>query len=316
MKIVGYGKGLPNKIVTNDDLSKYVETSDEWIVQRTGIKERRISDVNTSDLATIAAKNAILDAGIDASEIDLIICATMTPDMYTPSVACLVQKNLGLNNGNVSAFDINAACTGFIYALKVADSLLSKTCKKALVIGSETMSKLIDFTDRNTCILFGDGAGAVIVEYDGENSYFHTGSSGNDEVLYAKGALLNSEMNIKEVSGDFLVMNGKEVFKFAIKAMEDSIVKILEDSNTSVDDISLIIPHQANQRIIANVSKRMGISEDKFFMDLEKYGNTSAASIAIALCEAKEESKVKKNDSVILVGFGAGLTWGSALIKL
>lgn len=313
MKILGYGKSLPNKIVSNDDLSKLVETSDEWIIQRTGIRNRRISDVNTSVLASQAAIEAINDAQIDKDDIDLIICATMTADNATPSVACLVQKELGLENA--TAFDINGACTGFIYALKVVEGLLKLNHKKALVIGSEVMSKVIDFTDRNTCILFGDGAGAVVVE-KGEDAYFFTKSKGNFDVLYAEGTSLNTDLDVKEITGGFLYMDGREVFKFAIRAMEEAILKVLEEANLTIDDIDMIIPHQANQRIINNVAKRMKIDESKFFMNLEEYGNTSAASVAIALTEAKKQNVIKEKDKVILVGFGAGLTWGSTLIEI
>ncbi|MGB4613313.1 MAG: beta-ketoacyl-ACP synthase III [Erysipelotrichaceae bacterium] len=313
MKILGYGKSLPNKIVSNDDLSKLVETSDEWIIQRTGIRNRRISDVNTSVLASQAALEAINDAQIDKDDIDLIICATMTADNATPSVACLVQKELGLENA--TAFDINGACTGFIYALKVVEGLLKLNHKKALVIGSEVMSKVIDFTDRNTCILFGDGAGAVVVE-KGEDAYFFTKSKGNFDVLYAEGTSLNTDLDVKEITGGFLYMDGREVFKFAIRAMEEAILKVLEEANLTIDDIDMIIPHQANQRIISNVAKRMKIDESKFFMNLEEYGNTSAASVAIALTEAKKQNVIKEKDKVILVGFGAGLTWGSTLIEI
>lgn len=313
MKILGYGKSLPNKIVRNDDLSKLVETSDEWIIQRTGIRNRRISDVNTSVLASQAALEAINDAQIDKDDIDLIICATMTADNATPSVACLVQKELGLENA--TAFDINGACTGFIYALKVVEGLLKLNHKKALVIGSEVMSKVIDFTDRNTCILFGDGAGAIVVE-KGEDAYFFTKSKGNFDVLYAEGTSLNTDLDVKEITGGFLYMDGREVFKFAIRAMEEAILKVLEEANLTIDDIDMIIPHQANQRIISNVAKRMKIDESKFFMNLEEYGNTSAASVAIALTEAKKQNVIKEKDKVILVGFGAGLTWGSTLIEI
>lgn len=313
MKILGYGKSLPNKIVSNDDLSKLVETSDEWIIQRTGIRNRRISDVNTSVLASQAALEAINDAQIDKDDIDLIICATMTADNATPSVACLVQKELGLENA--TAFDINGACTGFIYALKVVEGLLKLNHKKALVIGSEVMSKIIDFTDRNTCILFGDGAGAVVVE-KGEDAFFFTKSKGNFDVLYAEGTSLNTDLDVKEITGGFLYMDGREVFKFAIRAMEEAILKVLEEANLTIDDIDMIIPHQANQRIISNVAKRMKIDESKFFMNLEEYGNTSAASVAIALTEAKKQNVIKEKDKVILVGFGAGLTWGSTLIEI
>ena len=237
----------------------------------------------------------------------------MTADNATPSVACLVQKELGLENA--TAFDINGACTGFIYALKVVEGLLKLNHKKALVIGSEVMSKVIDFTDRNTCILFGDGAGAVVVE-KGEDAYFFTKSKGNFDVLYAEGTSLNTDLDVKEITGGFLYMDGREVFKFAIRAMEEAILKVLEEANLTIDDIDMIIPHQANQRIISNVAKRMKIDESKFFMNLEEYGNTSAASVAIALTEAKKQNVIKEKDKVILVGFGAGLTWGSTLIEI
>lgn len=315
MKILGYGKVVPRKIVTNDDLSKFVETSDEWIFQRTGIRERRISDENTSELAYRSAFEAIENSNIDKNEIDLIVCATMTPDNFTPSVACMVQEKLGLGD-NVTAFDVNAACTGFVFALKIVASMFNTYHKKALIIGCETLSKIINFEDRNTCVLFGDGAGAIVVEKDEKNEEFYTCSLGNDKDLIAENVEINFEMKNKVLKSGFLKMNGKEVFKFAINVVEKSINKILDMNNLKIEDINLIIPHQANQRIINNVAKKFNISNDKFFVNLEKYGNTSAASIPMALCEAFESKKITKGDKVILVGFGGGLTWGSTIIEI
>lgn len=315
MKILGFGKAVPRKIVTNDDLSKFVETSDEWIFQRTGIRERRISDENTSELAYRSAVDAIKNSNIDKNEIDLIVCATMTPDNFTPSVACMVQEKLGLGD-NVTAFDVNAACTGFVYALKIVASMLNTYHKKALIIGCETLSKIINFEDRNTCVLFGDGAGAIVVEKDEKNEEFYTCSLGNDKDLIAENVGMNFEMKNKVLKSGFLKMDGKEVFKFAINVVEKSINKILDMNNLKIEDINLIIPHQANQRIISNVAKKFNISNDKFFVNLEKYGNTSAASIPMALCEAFESKKITKGDKVILVGFGGGLTWGSTIIEI
>ena len=315
MKILGFGKAVPRKIVTNDDLSKFVETSDEWIFQRTGIRERRISDENTSELAYRSAVEAIENSNIDKNEIDLIVCATMTPDNFTPSVACMVQEKLELGD-NVTAFDVNAACTGFVYALKIVASMLNTYHKKALIIGCETLSKIINFEDRNTCVLFGDGAGAIVVEKDEKNEEFYTCSLGNDKDLIAENVGMNFEMKNKVLKSGFLKMDGKEVFKFAINVVEKSINKILDMNNLKIEDINLIIPHQANQRIISNVAKKFNISNDKFFVNLEKYGNTSAASIPMALCEAFESKKITKGDKVILVGFGGGLTWGSTIIEI
>lgn len=315
MKILGYGKAVPRKIVTNDDLSKFVETSDEWIFQRTGIRERRISDENTSELAYRSAFEAIKNSNINKNEIDLIVCATMTPDNFTPSVACMVQEKLGLGD-NVTAFDVNAACTGFVFALKIVASMLNTYHKRALVIGCETLSKIINFEDRNTCVLFGDGAGAIVVEKDEKNEEFYTCSFGNDKDLVAENVEMNFEMKNKVLKSGFLKMNGKEIFKFAINVIEKSIDNILDRTNLKLEDIKLIIPHQANQRIISNVAKKLNVDNNKFFVNLEKYGNTSAASVPMALCEAFESKKITKGDKVILVGFGGGLTWGSTIIEI
>ncbi len=315
MKILGFGKAVPKKVVTNDDLSKFVETSDEWIFQRTGIRERRISDENTSELAYRSAVDAIKNSNIDKNEIDLIVCATMTADNYTPSVACMVQEKLGLGE-NVTAFDVNAACTGFVFALKIVASMLNTYHKKALVIGCETLSRIINFEDRNTCVLFGDGAGAIVVEKDEKNEEFYTCSLGNDKVLIAENVEMNFEMKNKVLKSDFLKMEDRKSFKFAINAVEKSINNILDMTNLTLEDIKLIIPHQANQRIINNVAKKLNVSNDKFFVNLEKYGNTSAASIPMAFCEAFELNEIAKGDKVILVGFGGGLTWGSTIIEI
>lgn len=315
MKFLGYGKYLPKKVLDNESLTNLVDTSDEWIVQRTGIKERRIAEENTSDLAYYAALEALENANIPKEDIDLIICATSTPDNNLPSTACLVQKKLGLTN-NVTAFDVNAACTGFIYALKIASGLLATFHKKALVIGCEVMSKIIDYKDRSTCILFGDGAGAVVVEKNEKVLPFYIETTGNDDHLISKGIELNTKLENKAVLGDFLYMNGTEVFKFALDVLEKSIKKILEKENLKLEDIKLFIPHQANIRMITHIARKLKLPLEKFFINIDKYGNTSAASIPIALCEAIKSKNLQKGDKVLLVGFGAGLTWGSTIIEI
>lgn len=313
MKILGYGKALGDQIVTNDALSQIVDTSDEWIVQRTGIKQRHISSVETSELAYQSAIEALKNANLNSNQIDLIVVATITPDYITPSVANLLQNKLNISKP-IMAFDINAACSGFIYALQVAESLLQNQFSKALVVGCEVMSKIIDFSDRNTCILFGDGAGAVVIEKSDKMNAYYTKSKGDIEALSAKAMPLNNHLNNKLLTAGFLQMNGREVFKFACNAIEESIHAILEMNQLTQDDIALIIPHQANQRIIDFVAKKMNIEPTKMFTNLHLYGNTSAASVAIALAEAKQSLPL--NSKVILVGFGAGLTWGSTIITI
>ncbi len=313
MRILGYGKKIPEKVVTNFDLEQQIDTSDEWIVQRTGIKQRYISDVETSELAYECALDALNNAKINKDEIDLIVVATITADYITPSVACLVQEKLGISKP-IMAFDINAACSGFVYALHIAESLLHSQYKKALVIGVETMSRIIDFKDRNTCILFGDGAGAVIIEKSDTMNLYSCKSVGNKDYLYAKSFGLNNELKQRSLNAEFLKMDGKEVFKFACNAMEESINEILALNGLTIDEIDLIIPHQANKRIIDYVGKKIKVSADKLFVNVEKYGNTSAASIAIALCEAIQQ--FPKNSKVLLVGFGAGLTYASTIITI
>ena len=320
-KIIGFGLYTPKNLVENERLQEFLETSDEWIRSRTGIERRYISlDENTSDLAVEASKKALNQAGLSAEEIDLIIVATVTPDNFTPSTACIVQDKLGAKNA--WAFDINAACTGFIYALKLGRSLIrSGEANNALIIGAETLSKALNWEDRGSCVLFGDGAGATVLTSTEEDcgikcvNVKSDGSKGDSLVI--QGLPLNSPFKDgREVSKNYINMNGREIFKFATKVMEESIVEILEKENIKIEDISAIIPHQANLRIIDYVVKRLGIPREKFVTNLQNYGNTSGASIPIALCESINEGNLKKGDNIIMVGFGGGLTWGAALIKL
>lgn len=318
LRILGYGKAFPDRIVNNDDLSKIVDTNDEWIVQRTGIKERRIGDVGASDLATKASLMALDRAGLKPEDIDLIICSTVTPDFITPSVACMVQKKLGIAEESVMAMDVNAACTGFIFALKTASALLNAFHKRALVIGTETLSRVLNFSDRSTCILFGDAAGALVLEKTDTDKemFFYTNCRGEESSLSIKGFESNPDLKTKEIKTGCVEMHGNEVFKFALRANEDAIEHVLQESGYHIDDISLIIPHQANFRIIDAIARRMKQPLDKFFINLDKYGNTSSASIASALCEADEAGLIKEGEKLLLVGFGGGFTWGACLIEL
>lgn len=320
-KMIGFGLYTLKNLVENERLQEFLETSDEWIRTRTGIERRYISlDENTSDLAVEASKKALSQARLSAEEIDLIIVATVTPDNFTPSTACIVQDKLGAKNA--WAFDINAACTGFIYALKLGRSLIrSGEANNALIIGAETLSKALNWEDRGSCVLFGDGAGATVLTSTEEDcgikcvNVKSDGSKGDSLVI--QGLPLNSPFKDgREVSENYINMNGREIFKFATKVMEESIVEILEKENIKIEDIAAIIPHQANLRIIDYVVKRLGIPREKFITNLQNYGNTSGASIPIALCESIDEGNLKKGDNIIMVGFGGGLTWGAALIKL
>ena len=319
-KIIGVGKYLPDNIVTNDYLSTIVETSDEWITTRTGMKERRISNgEDTTDLAVNAAKNALEDAGISAEEIDLIIVATTTPDSLIPCIACRVQNEIGAVNA--AAFDLTAACSGLIYGLNIGKNFIfSGQLKKVLVIGSEVLSKIIDWTDRNTCVLFGDGASALVLaeskDIEGLKSV-HIGSDGSKGKYLTCSAikLENIFVNDKEGYDNKVRMNGKEIFKFAVNVISDSIKQILEENKLSMDDIKYVVCHQANSRIIEFAAKRLNADINKFYMNMEKYGNTSSASIGIALDDIVKAGMLKKGDKVIIAGFGGGLTWGSALIE-
>lgn len=320
----GIGSYTPEKILTNDDLSKIVDTSDEWIVSRTGIRERRVASENQtcSDLGVEAAKSALDDAGMEASEIDMILVATITPDMLFPSTACLVQKKLGLQN--IPCLDLEAACTGFVYALDVGTSLLRSNhrLRNILIIGAEKISSFIDWEDRSTCVLFGDGAGAAVLSRseEAEVGVLDTllGADGSNPELLNLPAGGTSQPTSTETLANkqhFLKMNGREVFKFASRVMVQASNDILLRNNLSVSDVDLIIPHQANIRILENACKSMGIPMDQFFINLDRYGNTSAASVPIALNEAYRAGRVHPGDLILCVAFGAGLTWGSALLK-
>ena len=324
--IAGTGSYTPAKVVTNDDLAKIVDTSDDWIRTRSGISQRRFAAQNetVSDMSCIAAQRAINVAKIKNKEIDLIIVATMTPDMPFPSTACLVQSKLKLPG--ITAFDIQAACSGFVYALNVAYSMLrSGNFKNALVIGSDKMSGILDFQDRNTCVLFGDGAGAVVLSAktiaDDHPAGILGGLEGSDgsnpDLLQQPGGGSAIPASIESVSNrrHFVKMNGKEIFKLAVRIMGQASIDIVERFGYTSDDLDLVVPHQANIRIIESLAKRLNISMDKFYNNLQHYGNTSAASIPIALDEAVRNGNVKPGNLVLLVAFGAGLTWGSTLIK-
>lgn len=323
IKIKGYGAYLPPLVVTNDDMSKLVETNDEWIVSRTGIKERRISEgEDTSSIAQKAARLALERANIKGEEIDLIVVATITPDCYTPSVACVVQKELGAKNA--LAFDINAACSGFIFGLEVAVSLMKSNCnyKKALVIGAETLSKIMNWEDRSTCVLFGDGGGAVVLSSEELESTkclaFHSKSEGEKGSALVSQArdVINPFVKDPIKKYGYVSMDGGAVFKFATKAIISSVKKVLEECNLSLDDVDYIVPHQANYRIIDYAAKKLKVGSEKFYLNVDKVGNTSSASIPIALNEMFEKNMLTEGKKIVLVGFGGGLTYGAVLIEL
>lgn len=320
--ISGIGSYVPDKVLTNDDLSKMVDTSHEWIISRTGIEERRIAPTNmaTSDLSTEAARKALEDAKLKPEEIDLIIVATITPDYSFPSTACIVQKNIGAVNA--AAFDLNAGCTGFVYGLSTgANFIKAGIYKKVLVIGGEALSKIINWEDRNTCVLFGDGAGACILERC-EEGYgilaYELGADGdNHESLIQPGGGSREPASVESLANNLhhIQMDGKEVFKFAVRAMERSSMSVLNMANMDRDDLDFLVPHQANIRIIDSARKKLNLPEEKVYVNLNKYGNMSSASIPVALDEAIKSQRIKKGDSVLLVAFGAGLTWGSIILR-
>lgn len=319
--IIGTGSCLPKRVLSNHDLEKMVETNDEWIRSRTGISTRRISGAGeeTYRLATSAARKAMEMAQVTADEIDLIIVATMTSHMVMPSCGCFVQKEIGANNA--FAWDLNAACSGFLYSLDTAAKhVLVDQDKTVLVIGAETLSSRTNWEDRNTCILFGDGAGAAVFRYEDNDrgvigtQLFSDGSLWKLLYLHSSPSC-NPEILQPDNPGPYMLMAGQEVFKHAVRAMEKAVKKLLEKENVSVDDISLMIPHQANIRILKKLMSRLGISQEKVFINVQKYGNTSAASIPIALDEANREGLLKKGDIVLLCSFGGGFTWGAGLLK-
>ncbi|MGL4345265.1 MAG: beta-ketoacyl-ACP synthase III [Cellulosilyticaceae bacterium] len=316
VKITGVGKATPKTTITNDDLSRFMDTSDEWIRSRTGIGSRCISNgETTSDLAISAAREALADADIDPALIDRIIVATISPNYVMPSTACIVQSAIGAVNA--TAFDISAACSGFVFGARLAtEAIMTGACKHVLVIGAEVLSKTVDWTDRSTCVLFGDGAGAAIFSYHHENHILKAYSGSNGDlgmVLTLPGKPLNNCLAHQEVDNPHMYMDGREVYKFATTVVPISIMKVLEDTPYTLDDIACVILHQANARIMDSVAKKLGTDSEKFYKNVHQYGNTSAASIPIALAEAK--AKLKPGDKVILCGFGGGLTWGSMLIE-
>lgn len=322
--VLGLGISIPKKVITNSDLEQMVNTSDEWILKRTGISERKILEMDEPayKLGAEAAKMAIEDSGLTPEDIDLIIVTTETPDYLTPSTSCIIQSLIGASKA--AAFDLNAACSGFMYGLTVAKQFLEtgfNGYKNILVIGCEGLSKVVDYEDRASCILFGDGAGAMVIGrveegYGILSSYMGADGSLGHNITMPCCYINETDKSVREHENKrVLWMNGSEVFKFAVRVMEQSTRWVLDDKNISLDDVSLIIPHQANIRIIEGAGKRLEVPSEKIYSNLHKYGNTSSASIPIALYEVIQDGLVKKGDNLVLVGFGGGLTWGSILLR-
>ncbi|WP_274361520.1 beta-ketoacyl-ACP synthase III [Paenibacillus thermotolerans] len=320
--IIGTGKYVPERVLTNQDLEKMVETNDEWITTRTGIKERRIASAQeaTSDLAYEASLKALERAGISADQLGLIIVSTMTPDVACPSTSCILQEKLGAKKA--AAFDLSAACSGFVYGIaNGANFIASGMYDYVLVVGSEVLSRVTDYTDRNTCVLFGDGAGAVVLGPAKEGhgfEAFELGADGTGGMLLRGGCVGGSryptEEDLPEGMTKHIWQNGREVFKFAVRIMDTLTESVLAKAGKTKEDINLLVPHQANIRIIHAAMEKLGLTEEQVMINVNKYGNISAATIPIALAEAVEEGRVKEGDTVVLVGFGGGLTWGGAVL--
>ena len=321
-RVFGTGSYAPETVLTNQDLEKMVETSDDWIVERTGIRERRIADKETasSDMAFEAAKKALKAASLRPSQLDLIVVATITPDMMFPATACILQAKLGARKA--IAFDISAACSGFIFALAAADNFIkSGLYKNALVVGAETLSKITDWTDRKTCVIFGDGAGAVVIgpsenECGIYSAHLHTNGKQGD-LLYIPGGGSRHPVSPHSIESrmHFIKMRGNETFKIAVRALEEVVNEALDANGLKASDIDMVVPHQANLRIIQATAKRLGIPMEKVVVTIDRYGNTSAASIPIAIDEAVRDGRIAPGKNVILEAFGGGLSWASALIK-
>ncbi|MCB1085258.1 MAG: ketoacyl-ACP synthase III [Chlamydiia bacterium] len=320
-KIIGVGSYLPKRVLSNQDLEKMVETSDEWITTRTGMKERRLAaaDEFTSDMGLEAAKRAIEKSGLEAADIDLILVATLTPDYVFPSTACLIQHRLGATNA--AAFDMQAACSGYLYALSMAKAYIeSGMYKNILIIAAEKLSSIVDYEDRNTCILFGDGASACVVSGEGKGFLLETVSLGCDGThsqlisLPAGGSKRPASIETIQGREHYIQMEGKEVFKHAVRRMEGAVKECLEVSGLSEEGISWMVPHQANIRIIEALAKRFKVPSEQVYLTIHKYGNTSASSVGIALDELLKEKTIKKGEHIVLFGFGAGLTWGAAAL--
>ncbi len=323
-RIKGTGSYTPERVISNRDLEGMVETSDEWISMRTGIRERRVSEHDTTTVMAVnAGRRAIEASGTSPSEIDLVVVGTVTPEMVFPSTACYVQSELGLKKG-AAAFDVSAACSGFLYALDIADKYIrGNVAGKALVIGVDQFSKILDWKDRSTCVLFGDGAGAVVLEAEETQEQdrrgilaSHIHSDGRRwEMLYVPGAIGPSPFEKRSHVKPHLKMQGNETFKVAVRTIESALKEVMKTSGLRIDDVSLLIPHQANIRIIKAVQQRLGLPDKQVYSNVERYGNTSAASIPIALDEAVREGIIKDGDIVLLVAFGGGLTWASAAVR-
>jgi len=305
-KIVGTGVYLPKTVLTNLDLEKMVDTSDEWITTRTGIKERRIArEESVVEMAKGASLEALESAKINPKDIDVVLVATLTPEKRFPSTGCLLQSEIGATRGY--AFDLSAACSGFLYALEVADGLIkSNKVKRALLVGVERLSEIVDWSDRSTCVLFGDAAGAVILERSEDESDILASK------LYSDGSLW--DILYAEKCG-YIKMKGRELFRIAVRNMEEACVEVLREAGLSPEEVDLVIPHQANVRIINALMEKLGIPEEKAFVNIDRYGNTSAASIPIALHEAVQEGKLRRGDLVLLTAMGGGLTWGAMLLR-
>lgn len=320
--IVGWGMAVPQRVVTNHELAQFVETSDEWIVTRTGIRERRVAgpQESTATLSIAAAEEALAVAGIAPRDVELILVATVTPEHLFPSTACLVQDALGATKAG--AFDLLAGCSGFIYGLHMAAAAIrAGTHQVALVIGAETLSRIVNWRDRNTCVLFGDGAGAVVLQGKDEpggvlaSMIRADGSGGELLILPAGGSRLPISEAVVRDGCHFVRMNGREVFRFATRVMEKATREVVAQAGLRMEDMDLIIPHQANIRIIEAAAKGLGLPMDRFFVNIDRYGNTSSASIPIALCEAVQQGRLKPGDRAVMVAFGAGLTWAAAVIQ-
>lgn len=321
--LTGTGSSLPEKRLTNDDLSKMVETNDEWITQRTGIRERRIAaeGETTASLATAAAQRAIEASGIDPEKIGLIVVATATPEMVFPATACFVGANLGLHGA--PGFDLSAACSGFIYALTTgANFIRAGQAEHVLVIGAETLSRVTDYTDRSSCIIFGDGAGAVVLSRSADNgrgliySSMHADGRGSDAMQLMPGSRHPISDAMLADRNQYMKIRGREVYKFAVEKFVELIQDAMRKCELSADQVKLIVPHQVNQRIIDSAMERLDLPSDKAYVNIDRYGNTSAASIPIALDEAMREGKLQKGDNVVMVAFGAGLTWANAVVRI
>jgi len=318
-RIAGTGSYLPEKILTNDDLSKIVDTSDEWIAARTGIRQRHIAaeGETSSDLGYNAAVRAMEAAGVVASEIDLIVVGTTTPDLIFPSTACLIQHRLGANG--CAAFDVNAACSGFVYALTVADKFIrSGSAKTALVIGTETLTRMVDWSERTTCVLFGDGAGAVVLKADTETGILSThmhADGGKKELLWNPVGVSVGFKPDEKNAGVRILMTGNEVFKHAVKALDSVVEEALDANGLSREDIDWLIPHQANLRIIEATAKRLAMPMERVIVTVDRHGNTSSGSVPLALDEAVRTGKIQRGQLVLLEAFGGGFTWGSALLR-